>query len=248
MKEGFAQYPSLENKTVLITGGASGIGASLVEHFAQQKARVAFFDITKDAGKELAAKVGAHFIHTDVRDHENLKKSVVSLAGEWGEIHALINNAANDDRHDWLEVDSAYFDDRIALNLKHAFFMSQFCVPYMKKGASIINMGSCSWINGTRNAVIYATAKSAIVGLTRTLAKELGERHIRVNCIQPGWIMTERQIKLWLTPEGEKEIFTNQCLPEKLYPEDISRMALWLAAEDSRLVSRQCFTVDGGWI
>jgi len=245
----FATYPSLKSEAVIVTGGASGIGASVVEHFAAQGARVGFLDLDDVAGRALAARTGATFIHCDLRDIAALKASIATIETKLGPPLALVNNAARDDRHTVEEVTPEFWDERMATNLRHQFFAAQAVLPAMRKRkrGAIVNMGSVSWKLSLGNMPAYVTAKSAVQGLTRGLARDVGKDGIRVNSVVPGWIMTERQIKLWLTPEGEADIAKNQCLPEKLYPADVARMVLWLAADDSRLVTAQSFVVDGGW-
>ena len=245
----FATYPSLKNEAVVVTGGASGIGASIVEHFAAQGARVGFVDLDDKAGNELAAKTGARFTACDLRDIGALRKALAAFEKDQGPPLALVNNAARDDRHAIEDVTPEYWDERMATNLRHQFFAAQAVIPTMRKRkrGAIINVGSISWRLALGGMPAYVTAKSAVEGLTRGLARDLGPDGIRVNCLVPGWIMTERQIKLWLTPEGEAELMTKQCLKEKLYPPDVARMVLWLAADDSRMVTAQSFIVDGGW-
>ncbi|HVJ51851.1 MAG TPA: SDR family oxidoreductase [Aliidongia sp.] len=249
----FAKYPSLRNRTVLVTGGASGIGASIVEHFATQGAKVGFIDLDITAGQELVKSLGAddrvHFEGADLRDIEALRHAIANIRNALGPITGLINNAARDDRHKIDEVTPAYWDERMATNLKHQFFAAQAVKDDMiaAGGGAIVNMSSVSFLLGQAGMPVYLTAKSAAIGLTRALARELGPSKIRVNALIPGWIMTERQIELWLTPESEAQLMKDQCIPEKLYPADIARMALWLVADDSRLVTAQNFVVDGGW-
>jgi D-xylose 1-dehydrogenase len=246
----FAIYPSLKNETVIVTGGASGIGASMVEHFAAQNARVAFLDFDDKAGKALAEKTRATFLHCDLRDIAALKAAVARIEKEIGPPLALVNNAARDDRHKIEDVTPEYWDERIASNLRHQFFAAQAVIPAMRKRkrGSIINMGSISWMLSEGNMPVYVTSKAAVTGLTRGLARDLGPDRIRANTVLPGWIMTERQIEKWVTPEGERDLLKDQCLKEKLYPPDIARMVLWLAADDSRMVTAQSFIVDGGWV
>ena len=245
----YATYPSLKNEAVIISGGASGIGASIVEHFAAQGARVGFVDLDDEAGRALAAKTGTTFVRCDLRDIDALREAIAGLAAKNGPTLALVNNAARDDRHTVEDVTPGYWDERMAVNLRHQFFATQAVVGAMRKRkrGSIVNVGSISWRLGLGGMPVYLTAKAAIEGLTRGLARDLGGDSIRVNCLVPGWIMTERQVKLWLTPEAEADLMQNQCLKEKLYPEDVARLALWLAADDSRRVTAQSFIVDGGW-
>ena len=253
---GRAQYPSLAGRVVFVTGGASGIGRSIVEHFCDQGSRVAFVDVRSDLADALVAEIVARglpppwYRECDLRDIGALQAAVADAGQALGPIRALVNNAANDDRHTLDEVTPAYFDDRIAVNLKHQLFAAQAVRPQMRDagGGSIINFNSITWTTADGDCVCYVTAKSAITGLTRALATELGPEQIRVNSITPGWIMTERQVRLWLTPDGERQIEERQVLPGRLYPPDVARMSLWLAADDSRMCSKQTFVVDGGWI
>jgi len=250
----FASYPSLKDRAVFVSGGGSGIGASIVEHFAAQGAKVGFVDIDEAASKALGAKIAAAghleplFAKCDVRDIPAYQAAITGMAARLGPFTGLVNNAARDDRHSLDEVTPAYWDERIAVNLRHQFFAIQAVAPGMKKagGGSIVNFSSVSYHTMTANLAVYQAAKAAVIGMTRGLARDLGADKIRLNTITPGWIMTQRQIDLWLTPEAEAGLMQAQCLKEKLYPPDIARMALWLAADDSRLVTAQNFVVDGG--
>jgi len=244
----FASYPSLKDRSVFISGGGSGIGASIVEHFAAQGSKVGFVDIDEAASKALAAKTGAHFIKCDIRDVKGYQAAIGEAAAKHGPITALVNNAARDDRHELKDVTPEFFDERIAVNLRHAFFAIQAVAPGMKKagGGSIVNFSSVSYHTMTANLSVYQAAKAAVIGMTRGLARDLGPDKIRLNSITPGWIMTQRQIELWLTPEAEAQLMKAQVLKEKVYPPDIARMALFLASDDSRLISAQNFVVDGG--
>ena len=250
----FASYPSLKDRAVFISGGGSGIGASIVEHFAAQGAKVGFVDIDEAASKALGAKIAAvgHpeplFARCDVRDIPAYQAAITGMAARLGPFTVLINNAARDDRHSLEEVTPAYWDERIAVNLRHQFFAIQAVAPGMKKagGGAIVNFSSVSYHTMTADLAVYQAAKAAVIGMTRGLARDLGPDKIRLNTITPGWIMTQRQIDLWLTPEAEAGLMQAQCLKEKLYPPDIARMALWLAADDSRLLTAQNFVVDGG--
>lgn len=253
---GAARYATLAGRAVFITGGASGIGESLVLHFCDQGARVAFVDVQSDRARSLADRVAARglpqpwFRECDLRDIDSLRAAIADAGAALGPIRALVNNAGNDDRHTLDEVTPQYFDDRIAVNLKHQLFAAQAVRPQMRDagGGSIINFNSITWTVADGDCVCYVTAKSAITGMTRALATELGPERIRVNSITPGWVMTERQVRLWLTPEGERQIDERQALPGRVYASDVARMALWLAADDSRMCSKQTFVVDGGWI
>jgi D-xylose 1-dehydrogenase len=255
MSGGFATYPSLVGRAVFVTGGASGIGAALVEHFAQQGARVAFVDLLQTEGEALAARLAAAgcpmpwFAACDLRDVAALQVAIHQAATVVGPFSVLVNNAAHDERHAIQDVTSAYWDDRMAVNLRHQFFAVQAVVPMMRAlgGGSIVNMGSVSWHVGQGGMPAYTAAKAAVEGMTRGLARDLGPGGIRVNCVVPGWIMTQRQMDLWLTPQAEAQLMQDQCLPEKLYPADVARLVLWLAAEDSRMCTSQTWVVDGGW-
>jgi D-xylose 1-dehydrogenase len=251
-----ASYPSLRGRTVFITGGGSGIGGCLTESFASQGSLVAFVDIDESASQTLVQKIEAAglprpwYRRTDVTDIGALQSAIHDAAKVLGDFHVLINNVANDDRHSFMDVTPAYYDARIAVNQRPAFFAIQAVVPGMKKmgGGSIINFGSNSYGAKGRNMPVYTTAKSSVIGLTRGLAVELGEHRIRINVITPGWIMTKRQIEKWLNPEGELEIQRNQVLPDKVKPEDVAPMALFLASDDARACSAQEYIVDAGWL
>ena len=251
-----ASYPSLEGRVVFVTGGGSGIGASIVEHLCAQQARVAFVDIDRTASPALVATIEGRghptplFLPCDLRDVAALRAAIAEARGRLGPIRALVNNAANDERHALDAVTPEYWDDRFAVNLRHQFFAAQAVAPDMAAagGGSIVNLGSTSWMIGQGGMPAYLTAKSAVAGLTRALARDLGPLGIRVNCIVPGWIMTERQIQRWLTPEGEQELMRRQCLKRKLVPEDIARVVLFFAADDSGACTNQSYVVDGGWV
>jgi NAD(P)-dependent dehydrogenase (short-subunit alcohol dehydrogenase family) len=250
-----ANYPSLAGRTVFVTGGGSGIGAATVAAFAAQGARVGFCDIQPGPSKALVAQIEArgltvHFEECDLRDIEALRRSIASVRAKFGPVTVLVNNAAHDDRHDFLSVTPEYWDDRIAVNLKHAYFAAQAAIPDMRAagGGAIVNFGSVSWMSGSADLSAYATAKSAAHGLTRVLAREFGPDNIRVNCVVPGWIMTERQVEKWLTPEGEKLIGERQCLKRKLVPDDVARTVLFLASDEAGAITNQSLIVDGGWV
>ena len=250
----FASYPSLKDRAVFVSGGGSGIGASIVEHFAGQGAKVGFVDIDEPASTALVKKISAAglpaplFLKADVRDVKAYQAAIAEVAAKRGTITVLINNAARDDRHDLADVTPDFWDERIAVNLRHQFFAIQAVAPGMKAagGGSIVNFSSISYHTMTARLSVYEAAKAAVIGLTRGLARDLGPDKIRLNAITPGWIMTQRQIDLWLTPEAEADLMRAQCLKEKVYPPDIARMALFLASDDSRLISAQNFVVDGG--
>ncbi|MSP88237.1 MAG: SDR family oxidoreductase, partial [Alphaproteobacteria bacterium] len=246
-----AIYPSLRGKTVFITGGGSGIGASIVEHFCAQGGAVAFVDVATAPARALVGSIGAlgHsvplFMECDLRNIADLQAAIARAGRELGPIRVLVNNAAHDERHHFSEVTPEYWDDRIAVNLRHQFFAAQAVYPQMKAagGGSIVNFGSISWMNGDGGFAAYTASKAAVHGLTRSLARDFGPDNIRANTVVPGWVMTERQVKLWLDEAGERRIFENQCLKEKLYPPDIARMVLFLGADDSRLCTAQNFIV-----
>ncbi len=256
MTDAFAIYPSLKDRVVFITGGASGIGAEHVRQFAAQGAHVAFVDIADDAASELLSSIErtGHKVpiyqHCDLTDIPALQRSIEAVAQRLGPITVLVNNAANDQRHNYADVTVAYWDERQAVNLRHQFFAIQAVAPMMRAagGGSIVNFGSISWHVNTGGMPAYTTAKAAVEGLTKGMARDLGGDRIRVNCVIPGWVMTERQIKLWLTPEGEKNLLQLQCLKEKLQAADLTRMVLWLASDDSRLCTGQLWVVDAGWM
>ena len=251
----FATYPSLRGRTAFVSGGASGLGAEFVSQLARQGAHVAFIDIDLDRGKALEQVLrdeGAEalFLECDVREVAALQGAIARSAEELGPIRVLVNNAANDHRDKVAEMDQALWDDRIAANVRHHFFAAQAVAEMMRDagGGSIINLGSISAHIDLMDLPGYITAKAGVEGLTRTLAREYGPWYIRVNCIIPGWIMTEKQLTHWVTPEAEESIARNQCLPDKVYPDDVARLLLWLAAEDSRACTAQRWIVDGGWM
>lgn len=251
----FAIYPSLANRTAFVSGGASGLGAEFVTQLARQGARVAFVDVDTDRGRSLERALGdggaeVFFQECDVRDVPALQAVIARSAERLGPIRVLVNNAANDHRDRVADVDVALWDDRIAVNVRHHFFAAQAVAEMMRDagGGSIINLGSISAHIDLMDLPGYITAKAGVEGLTRTLAREYGPWQIRVNCIIPGWIMTEKQLTEWVTPEAEQSIARNQCLPAKVYPDDVARLLLWLAAEDSRACTAQKWIVDGGWM
>ncbi|NGP17290.1 SDR family NAD(P)-dependent oxidoreductase [Devosia aurantiaca] len=249
-----ASYPSLADRAVVISGGASGIGEALVRSFAGQGARVGFVDIARDAGEALAAELTAsgltaRFIACDVTDIAAYQDAIGTFAMAHGDATVLVNNAAHDQRHDWAEVTPDYWDKAMAVNLKHFFFAAQAVAPGMIRAGSgsIINFGSISWMVMTPSLPLYETAKAAVHGLTRSMARELGQSNIRVNSLVPGAVITQRQLDLWLTPDSLADIAAQQALPGQLLPQDCASLALFLAADDSRMVSGQHFLVDGGW-
>lgn len=251
MQTNDAIYPSLRNRAVLVTGGASGIGAAIVEHFAAQGAQVTFLDVADAEAEALMARIAArgharpHYRHADVTDIAALQAAIRAA----GPQHVLVNNAARDDRHHWQEVTPEYWEGQLAVNLRHQFFAIQATAPGMiEAGAgSIINFGSTSWHLGMGGMPAYTASKAAVEALTRGFARDLGAHGIRVNCVLPGWIMTERQLALWVDEAGEAARQAGQCLKDRLYPPDVARLVLWLAADDSRMATAQTWTVDGGW-
>lgn len=250
----YATYPSLQGRPVVISGGATGIGAALVRQFAAQGARVGFVDIAAEAGHALADELRSAgqtvlFTPADVTDTAAYQDAIAGFGASHGPARVLINNAAHDQRHDWREVTPDYWDDRIAVNLKHFFFAIQAVAPAMQAagGGSIINFGSISWMIMTPSIPIYETAKAAVHGLTRSMARELGRSGIRVNSLVPGAVMTQRQLDLWITPDDIAAIDAHQAIPGQLGPDDCARMALFLASDDSAMISGQHFLVDAGW-
>lgn len=249
-----AIYPDLDGKAVIVTGGASGIGEAIVRQFARQRSETAFLDVKREDGRRLAESLGGesrgiHCEACDITDVAALRNAIASIRGFIGPIGVLINNAGHDDRHRTEEVTPEVFDDRIAVNLKHQFFASQAVLEDMKAlgGGSTVNMGSISWMIGGGGMAIYTAAKSAVIGLTPSLARDYGLFNIRINAIAPGWIMTTRQIERWLTPEGEERIMTQQCLKRKLVPDDIARFTVFLASDEAGACTVQHYVVYGGW-
>lgn len=251
----YATYPSLRGRAAFVSGGASGLGAEFVTQLARQGTAVGFVDVDVERGRALETALRADgrdaiFLECDVRDVPALQAALAEVADRLGTITVLVNNAANDHRDAVMEMDLALWDERQAVNLRHHFFAAQAVAPGMRDagGGSIINLGSISAHIDLMDLPGYITAKAGIEGLTRTLAREFGPWRIRVNCIIPGWVMTEKQLTEWVTPEAEESIARNQCLPDKLYPDDVARMLLWLAADDSRHCTAQKWIVDGGWM
>lgn len=250
-----SRYAGLAGKTVFITGGGSGIGAAFTRGFAEQGARVGFVDIAEEASRGLAAEIQKEtgtaplFIGCDLRDVASLQAAIEKVRAELGDIGVLINNAGNDDRHSLQQVTPAYWDERIAVNLRHMFFAAQAVAPQMNRngGGAIVNLGSITWRLKQTDVAVYGISKASVVGLTRVLAREFGPFGIRVNSIAPGAIWTERQIKRWYTPEMEKEIMNGQCLKMRIVPEDIANMAMFLASDAGEKCTAQEFIVDAGW-
>jgi NAD(P)-dependent dehydrogenase (short-subunit alcohol dehydrogenase family) len=255
MASPFASYPSLKDRSVFITGGATGVGAAMVEEFAAQGARVGFLDIDAKAGKALARKIGDRGGHApqfwicDLMDLEAVKRTMAKAQKALGPIAVLVNNAANDDRHKPEDITPERWEFIIGVNLRHLYFCAQSVAEGMRKmgGGSIINVGSITVLIGFLSLSVYETAKGGVIGMTRALAREWGPQRIRVNCIHPGWIMTERQKTLWLTPEADAYRAKMQSLPDRIDPPEVARLALWLASEDSRRCTGQEFVIDGGW-
>jgi NAD(P)-dependent dehydrogenase (short-subunit alcohol dehydrogenase family) len=248
-----AVYPSLSGRTVFVTGGGSGIGASVVEAFARQNSKVAFIDVDEKASvlvQGALAGLGAscYFERCDVRDTAALRRSIENARQALGPITVLVNNAARDDRHATEEVTPEYWDERFAVNLKHQFFAAQAVLPDMKaaKCGSIINFGSSSWMVGQGGMVAYTACKSAVLGLTRSLARDFGPYNIRVNAIAPGWILTERQRKLWLNDASYARLMETQCLKRGLDGDDIARVVLFLASDEASAITSQHYVVDAG--
>lgn len=251
----YASYPSLKDKVVFVSGGGSGIGASIVEHFCEQGSVVGFVDIDVASSEKLVADISTKgypvptFYECDITDTPAYQAIIKDFMAKSGPITGLVNNAAHDERHAIDDMTPEYWDGRIAVNIKHQFFATQACHNEMAEagGGSIVNMGSVSWMVGQGGMPAYTASKSGIVGLTRGLARDLGPKNIRVNSVVPGWTMTQRQIDLWLNEESEAELMQNQTLKEKVYPDDIARMVLFIVADDSRHCSNQNYIVDGGW-
>ncbi len=251
----FAQYTSLKDAIVFVTGGASGIGEEIVRAFAEQGSRIGFVDIDAERGNALAEELAGNgatiqFEACDLRDIDALKTAFTALQEALGPATVLVNNAARDDRHGWEDVTPEYYDERIATNIRHMFFATQAVAPGMiaaGKG-SIINMGSNSWWEASGGMPAYTTAKAAVHGMTRSFARDLGPHRIRVNTIVPGWIMTERQKTLWATPEALERHRENQCLPDLIEPVYVARMVLFLASDDAAMCTANNYMVEAGSI
>lgn len=250
-----AIYPDLSGKVVIVTGGAGGIGEAIARSFVRQGCRVGVLDLDRTRGERLEAELSGgeatlKFVACDLTDVPALKAAIGDLREGLGPVDVLVNNAANDQRHATLEVTEDYWDSRIAVNLRHQFFAAQAVLPDMiaRKSGVILNLGSTSWMIGQGGMAAYTACKSAVLGLTRSLARDFGEHGVRVNAIAPGWIMTERQLELWVTPEAEQEIYERQCLKRKLVPDDIARFVVFMASEDAGACTNQHYVVDGGWV
>jgi NAD(P)-dependent dehydrogenase (short-subunit alcohol dehydrogenase family) len=252
----FATYPSLADRIVIVTGGATGIGEAIVEAFSRQQAKVVLLDIQDLAAEKLIQRLVSSgypapaYYQCDLTDIDALQQTIVRVLDQFGTVDILINNAADDTRHSIEEVTSSSWDQSMAVNLKPQFFMAQGVIPTMRKAkrGSIINLSSIGWLIPSTGMPVYVTAKAAIVGLTRTLAHELGADNIRVNCILPGAILTQRQKQLWYTPAYEAEILSSQAIKRMILPEEVARLALFLAADDSGAITNQSYVIDGGWI
>jgi D-xylose 1-dehydrogenase len=250
-----AIYPDLEGKSVIVTGGGSGIGAAIVRAFVRQKAKVGFTDIAEGPANALAAELdregsNVRVAMADIRDIDALRTGIAALTSAIGAADVLINNAGNDERHATAEVTPAMFDDRIAVNLRHSFFATQAVLPGMqaKGGGVILNFSSISWMAGMGGMPVYTAAKSAMIGLTRSLARDYGPYNIRVNAVAPGWVKTERQLAKWLTPESDRQRLEAQCLKRWVEPEDIARFCVFLASDDASACTAQHYIVDAGWV
>jgi len=254
-REVFAIYPSLRDRVVLVTGGASGIGEAIVTEFALQGAKVCFFDIEDEAADLVTTRLSSLrtppvYYSCDLTDIAAVQHTVQNVVDHFGTVDVLVNNAGNDTRHKISDVTSEFWDYTIAINLKHQFFVTQAIIPSMERAqrGSIINMSSIGWIIPSINQAVYVTAKAAIVGMTRTLAHELGSSNIRVNSIMPGAVLTERQQRLWLTEAYKAEVLSRQALKRMILPEEVARLVLFLAADDSSAITNQSYVIDAGWV
>lgn len=251
----YASYPSLRDRTVFVTGGADGIGSAIVQQFARQGSKVAFVDKNVEYARrtvERCVAAGAvhapRFYEVDLLDIDALRTACASAVADLGGVTVLVNNAANDDRHDWREVTPEYFDNRIQTNIRHYFFAIQALAPQMIEAGlgSIVNIGSSSFMMQEDGFPGYTIAKAGVEGLTRPMARTLGVHNIRVNTVLPGWVFTERQLAKWWTPEGEATNMANQCLKRRVLPDEFAQMVLFLASDDSRACTAQSFMVDAG--
>jgi NAD(P)-dependent dehydrogenase (short-subunit alcohol dehydrogenase family) len=254
--ESFTKFAGLEGAVALVTGGATGIGSAIVENFLRQGSRVVFLDKNADAARELiarlapGAKIVPEFVFTDLTDLHSLKGTIESIQQRVGPVRILVNNAANDERHEMEQITPEYWRERLAANLDHYFFCIQGVTPGMEAagGGSIVNLGSCAWRLGFPGLPAYATAKAAIEGLTRGLARTLGPRNIRINCVAPGFVRTKRQVERWLTPDLERVILDGQCLKRFVEPEDVANVVVFLASDAARSCTNQTFVIDAGWL
>ena len=252
----YATYPSLRDRVIVVTGGASGIGEAIVEAFAKQGARVALLDIQDEAAGQLVWRIGEAgfpppiYFSCDLTSVEAIKMTMALILAQFGTVDVLVNNAGNDARHKIADVTSDYWDESMAINLKHQFFTAQAVIPGMQEAhrGSIINMSSIAWAIPSTGLPVYIAAKAAIVGLTRTLSHELGPDNIRVNSVMPGAILTERQRQLWFTEEYKAEILASQALKRMIMPDEVARLVLFLGADDSAAITNQSYVIDGGWV
>ena len=251
-----AVYSSLRGRVVLVTGGASGIGEAIVEAFVRQGSRVLFLDVQDDTARSLIQK-GHHpectppeYFHCDLTNTSELQSVMQDISCLFPTIDVLVNNAGNDKRHKIEEVTPDFWDWCIQVNLKHQFFMAQAVLPGMRKAkrGSIINMSSIGWVIPSTGIPVYVTAKAAIVGMTRALAHEVGIDGIRVNCVMPGAIVTEKQRRLWFTEEYKKQIMARQALKRDIQPEEVAKLILFLASDESQAITNQSFIIDAGWV
>jgi len=250
LRESKAVYPSLSGRTALVTGGASGIGEAIVRGFTRQGARVAVLDLDDNSGEALAAELGDHvvFLHCDLTDVDAVRAAVAEVEARFGSVRALVNNAANDQRFEIDEITPEQWDASQSVNIRQQFFVAQAVLPGMRAagGGAIVNMSSTAWMNGVGTMVPYSAAKAGVVGLTRSLGAGLGKDDIRVNAIAPGGVMTERQMRLWHSPESKEHMVRLQAIHHDLLEEDIADAVLFLSADDSRMITKQCIRVDGG--
>jgi len=252
----FAIYPSLKDRVIVVSGGASGIGEAIVKAFAQQQAQVVFLDIEDSSADALIRRIESSggpppiYHHCDLTDVAALREAVQKILQRFKGVDVLVNNAGDDTRHRIEEVSPDLWDKTMAVNLKQQFFLTQSLIPSMREAGrgSIINMSSIGWVIPSVGIPVYVTAKAAIVGMTRTLAHELGANGIRVNCVMPGAILTERQKRLWFTESYKTEILANQALKRMILPEEVARLVLFLAADDSAAITNQSYVIDGGWV
>jgi D-xylose 1-dehydrogenase len=250
-----AMYSDLQDKVVLVTGGGSGIGEAIVREFVRQQAKVAFIDIAIGPSRALVKELAAagtpvHFEPCDLTDIPAVQRAIAAIKARLGAIQVLINNAAHDERHATEAVTEELWDNRIAVNLKHQFFCSQAVLPDMKAAGAgaIVNLGSVSWMIGQGGMAAYTASKSAVLGLTRSLARDYGAYGIRVNAVAPGWTMTKRQLEKWVTPEAEVEIMARQCLKRKLQPFEVAKFIVFMASDEASGCTNQHYVVDGGWV
>ena len=253
--ESFTKFSGLEDAVVLVTGGATGIGSAVVEKFVHQGSRVVFLDINTDASRALisrlapGAKASPEFVYADLKEVQSLKGMIESICRRVGPVRVLVNNAANDERHKMEDITPEYWRDRLATNLDHYFFCIQAVVPVMEAagGGAIVNLGSCVTRSAFPGMPAYSTAKGAIEGLTRGLARALGPKNIRINCVLPGFVKTERQVERWLTPDLEHRLMEGQCLKRFVKPEEVARLVVFLSSEDASACTNQFFVIDAGW-